>query len=169
MAELFPEFAAPAVVKPVYVDELFVMASRNPQAFRTGLRHGHRWCHLWSDDLEALHAMARKLRMLRAWFQDKPGFPHYDLVPPRRAAAVILGAVEMPLREWMEAKRIHRQDAETPRGEEGAAVDLSQPRERRLLAVSLYGEESNLALKECDQAHSNGDCPLCGGICHMCS
>jgi Protein of unknown function (DUF4031) len=62
------------------------------QAARTGNRHGHQWCHLFSDaddDHAELHAFARRLGLKRDWFQGD----HYDLVPPRRAAAVSLGAV----------------------------------------------------------------------------
>lgn len=90
----------------VYVDKLFVMASRDSQAYRVGQRHGHRWCHMWADSEEELHAMAAKIGMRRAWFQDKPGFPHYDLVPTRRAHALRLGAIEKDLRErLMEGRR----------------------------------------------------------------
>lgn len=53
-------------------------------------------CHLFTDtlDLEELHAIAAKIGMKRAWFQDSRSAPHYDLVPRRRAAAVALGVVE---------------------------------------------------------------------------
>ncbi|HWA07955.1 MAG TPA: DUF4031 domain-containing protein [Opitutaceae bacterium] len=82
-----------------YVDPLFVFPARNARVRRVGERHGHRWCHLWADTLEELHTMAAKIGMRPEWFQDKPGFPHYDLVPPRREAALKLGAIEKPLRE----------------------------------------------------------------------
>ena len=49
--------------------------------------------------------MARKIGMKRAWFQAKPGFPHYDLVPTRRAAAIRAGAIEKPLIDWIREKR----------------------------------------------------------------
>lgn len=68
----------------VYVDKPFILPSRESQAFRVGQRHGHRWCHMWADTLEELHAMAARIGMRRAWFQDKPSFPHYDLVPTRK-------------------------------------------------------------------------------------
>ncbi|MBN2508367.1 MAG: DUF4031 domain-containing protein [Verrucomicrobia bacterium] len=89
----------------VYVDGLFVFKSRNRQARHAGQSNGHSWCHMWSDDLQALHAMARNLGMRRKWFQNRPGFPHYDLPPFRRAAALSLGAIERSLKNWLRAKR----------------------------------------------------------------
>jgi hypothetical protein len=51
------------------------------------------WCHMATDgDLSELHAMARQLGLRRAWFQDKPGTPHYDLTPRKRAQSLVLGA-----------------------------------------------------------------------------
>lgn len=88
----------------VYVDELFTMPSREAQAFKVGERHNHQWCHMWSENLDALHAMAHKIGMRREWFQDRPGFPHYDLVPSRRKAAVKLGAVQQSLAGWLRTK-----------------------------------------------------------------
>lgn len=84
-----------------YVDPLFHMPGRNARVKRVGERHGHQWSHLWADTEEELHRMAEALGMQRAWFQDKPGFPHYDLVPPRRAQAVFFGAIEKSLHEWL--------------------------------------------------------------------
>jgi hypothetical protein len=87
----------------VYVDQLFVMQSREPQAFRTGARHGHQWCHMWADTDAELHQMAGFVGMKRAWFQNK-SLPHYDLVPPRRAAAIAAGARESTVPEWKEMR-----------------------------------------------------------------
>ncbi len=81
------------------------MEGRNARVKRVGMRHGHQWCHLWADSLEELHAMARKIGMRPAWFQDKQDFPHYDLVPPRRAHAVKLGAIEFSLARWLKGER----------------------------------------------------------------
>lgn len=100
--------AAAAAAAVVYVDELFTAESSNAQARRVGKHHGHQWCHMWSESLDALHAMARNIGMQRAWFQDRPGFPHYDLVPTKRTLAIRHGAVVKPLREWlMEKKEAH--------------------------------------------------------------
>lgn len=60
---------------------------------------------MWSEDLDALHAMARRIGMKLAWFQNRPGFPHYDLVPSKRAAAIRLGAVEKPLIEYLRERQ----------------------------------------------------------------
>lgn len=59
-----------------------------------------RWawsCHMYGDDLEELHAFARRIGLKRAWFQGPPKhdrLPHYDLNASRRVAAVRAGAVE---------------------------------------------------------------------------
>lgn len=57
-------------------------------------------CHLFtdSDDLADLHAMAARIGMKRAWFQDER-VKHYDLTPSRRAAAVAAGAVEVDFKQ----------------------------------------------------------------------
>lgn len=91
----------------IYVDPLFHLASSDPHAFRVGAKYRHWWCHMWSEDLDALHVMAQKIGMKRAWFQAQHAdFLHYDLVPPRRAAALKLGAVEIPLQAYLRGERI---------------------------------------------------------------
>lgn len=85
----------------ILVDELFDAA---------GPRGYSRWCHMGTDDhtdagLDELHAMAMRIGMKRSWFQNKPRFPHYDLTPSRRAAAVRAGAVEVDAREFVERIR----------------------------------------------------------------
>jgi len=51
------------------------------------------WCHMATDgDLGELHRVARRLGLSRAWFQDKPATPHYDLTPAKRAQALKFGA-----------------------------------------------------------------------------
>jgi hypothetical protein len=42
---------------------------------------------------------AMRIGMVRAWFQDHPRHPHYDLTEGRRIMAVKLGAVEVKARE----------------------------------------------------------------------
>ena len=55
-------------------------------------------CHMLSLDLDALHAMAGRLGIKRAWFQDKWGSaPHYDIGKTKRATAIKLGAIEADL------------------------------------------------------------------------
>lgn len=84
----------------VYVDEV---QSYPMQAVARSARHcGRRWCHLWTDpgNEEELHRMAAALELKPQWFQNRKGFPHYDLVPARREAAIRLGATPMSLRDW---------------------------------------------------------------------
>ncbi len=51
------------------------------------------WCHMATDgQLSELHQMAAKLGLRRAWFQDTPTHPHYDLTPAKCAQAIRLGA-----------------------------------------------------------------------------
>lgn len=73
-----------------------------------------RWSHLWCDAgrEEALHALAARIGMKRQWFQDRDGFPHYDLVPRRREMAVKLGVLEMSLRAWIKKRRAARDGSE---------------------------------------------------------
>lgn len=53
-------------------------------------------CHMLADSLEELHEFAQKLGMKREWFQDGSA-PHYDLSKERRALALKLGAIEVPI------------------------------------------------------------------------
>lgn len=81
----------------IYVDE--------PQ------RTNNNWCHMASKDSETLHIFAHKLGLRRSWYQDKPGFPHYDLSPAKRRAAIQLGATPVTnykmveiVRKWLLAR-----------------------------------------------------------------
>jgi hypothetical protein len=79
---------------PVYADPL--MNHGGSKTFR--------WlssCHMYADTLDELHAVARKLGLKRAWFQDKR-VPHYDLTTRKRARAVGLGVVEHNRRQAVE-------------------------------------------------------------------
>lgn len=77
----------------VYVDAAYI-------PWRDG-----RWCHLTADTQEELHAFAARIGLRRTWFQTckrqcaPAGAPcvhwHYDVNVGRRAAAVLLGAVEI--------------------------------------------------------------------------
>lgn len=51
--------------------------------------------------------MAQVIGLKRAWFQNKRGqnFPHYDLSPSKRAAAIRYGATEIDCRELVEMVR----------------------------------------------------------------
>lgn len=91
----------------VMVDTLKKAFSRDPHARFVGSRCGHLWCHLWCNpgDEEALHVLAESIGLKRAWFQDKPGFPHYDLVPSKRDLAIQSGATETDLKVWIRENR----------------------------------------------------------------
>lgn len=59
-------------------------------------------CHLVADDVDTLHAMADKIGVSRRWFQNKPGFPHYDICKAKRELAVGFGAIEISRRQLVE-------------------------------------------------------------------
>lgn len=61
-------------------------------------------CHLAADTLEELHACAKRLGLLREWFQCLP-YPHYDLTPAKRTLAVKLGAKELSNRRFVQSIR----------------------------------------------------------------
>lgn len=50
--------------------------------------------HLFTDNLEELHAFASRLGLRREWYQNK-GFPHYDLTESKRLQAIRLGATQV--------------------------------------------------------------------------
>jgi hypothetical protein len=73
----------------IYIDEL-----RDYRALR-GAGPPGLWCHMITDgDLDELHEFAMRLGLGPRRFQNHPRHPHYDLTPPTRALAVVLGAVE---------------------------------------------------------------------------
>ncbi len=85
----------------IYVDKItrYSLTSIGPAARRVG----QHWCHLWCDagEDEALHLFAACIGMRRAWYQQEgKRWPHYDLTPRRRAAAIAAGAIEMNWRDW---------------------------------------------------------------------
>lgn len=72
--------------------------------YSTGPRGWRHWCHMASDDLsdrgiEELHRMAGRIGLRRAWFQDHPRHPHYDLPPDKRSLALAAGATPVSSRE----------------------------------------------------------------------
>ena len=80
----------------IYVDPTFTAVPRNEKA----RGYGNRWCHMVTDgDLEELHAFAELIGLKRAWFQDHPTLPHYDLTPNKRALAVQCGAKQVGAKE----------------------------------------------------------------------
>jgi len=77
------------------------------------------WCHMATDgSFEELHAFAARLGLHRAWFQRD----HYDLPPHGRAAAVALGAREVPTAELLRRMTGPRGDRARRRALEPAGV-----------------------------------------------
>jgi len=54
---------------------------------------------MFSDNLDELHAFAKRIGLRRSWFQDQGRLPHYDLHERRREAAVKAGVIELTKRE----------------------------------------------------------------------
>jgi hypothetical protein len=85
----------------IYVDPLLKWPTRI-RCFKDGSSH------LFADTVTELHQFAGRLMLSREWFQDKPGFPHYDLTVRKRSEAVRLGAVELErnaaIAKWRELK-----------------------------------------------------------------
>lgn len=76
---------------------------------RTQEYHSGMWCHMWADSLDELHAIASRIGLKRAWFQDRQHFPHYDLRPSKRRLAVNKGAIEATRKQMIEHLRANRE------------------------------------------------------------
>ena len=92
----------------IYVDNV----TDYPQGMiaRPVKRHGCRWCHLFGTDLEELHLFAKGIGLRKEWFQDKPGFPHYDITPVKRNMALLRGAVAKSLINYLRERRVSAYD-----------------------------------------------------------
>lgn len=102
----------------VFIDELraFPPAGyRDAHTRRVGAKNGHQWAHMWCavGDEDALHRIARQIGLRREWFQPKEGFPHYDVTPSKRVAAIRAGAQPTSLRTWL-AERAHAARSHLP-------------------------------------------------------
>lgn len=84
----------------VYVDDLQQYGSQA------------RWCHLWADNEDELHAFAMRLGLRRSWLHVSHGlvgrWPHYDLTPNMRVKAIGLGVTEMSLNVWLRGQPPHK-------------------------------------------------------------
>ena len=80
----------------VYVDNAFIPSV--PQHAKWRVYH---MSHMFSDNLDELHAMARAVGLRRAYFQCPPraSWPHYDIAKTTRKLAIKLGAVEIEYRD----------------------------------------------------------------------
>ena len=89
----------------VFVDEVrFTHFPKPKPPFDMG------FCHMTADPVEELHAMARKLKLRRSWFQDGGTVPHYDLTPRRRELAIDLGAEFVPAKEQARRRIANRRE-----------------------------------------------------------
>lgn len=80
----------------IYVDEI--------KTYPKGM-----FCHMWStENEEDLHAFAKKINVKKSWFHVSTGisgkFPHYDLTPTQRQAALEQGAESMSLAAYLRPK-----------------------------------------------------------------
>lgn len=76
----------------VYVDPLV-------PALRNKLWPWKHSCHLYGDSEDELHQFAGWIGLRRAWFQQHPVLPHYDLTPNKRRQAVRAGAISVSRQE----------------------------------------------------------------------
>ena len=70
----------------VYVDDVFIPYGRM------------KMCHMIADTEEELHAMADKIGLKRAWFQEGKR-PHYDVGKGKRTEAISHGAIRVTIKE----------------------------------------------------------------------
>lgn len=63
-------------------------------------------CHLvcTPDAIASMHTLAASIGLKREWFQEDR-VPHYDLVGPKRQAAVEAGAAELDTGQFLEIMR----------------------------------------------------------------
>lgn len=88
----------------VYVDSVFQAYSKVHSHKKKIIAEGHRWCHMWADDPEELHAMAQRMGLGRTWFHKHRRLDHYDVPASKRPLAVNCGAIEWNTLEWRRAK-----------------------------------------------------------------
>ena len=63
---------------------------------------------MYADSVAELHAMAKKIGLKMAWFQDTPTLRHYDLTAAKRRLAVQAGAVETDFKHLVEFMKEYR-------------------------------------------------------------
>lgn len=73
---------------------------------------GQLWCHVFSPDIDELHALMASIGSKREWFQDprtmKVSWPHYDANQKRREAAIRAGAIPLDRRRTVVMSKIVR-------------------------------------------------------------
>lgn len=88
----------------IYVDKLTTYLKQQASPFAQRYGTHVKWCHLFADDIQELHQFSLKLGLQSTWFQNKPKFPHYDIVQSKRQQAILLGAQEVDLRSYLKNK-----------------------------------------------------------------
>lgn len=83
----------------IYVDEIFAWPGKVASKAE---KYGRKWCHLWCDpgEEEKLHAFAKSIGLKREYFQLNRSLNHYDLIPSKRAQAILNGATPIKLIDW---------------------------------------------------------------------
>jgi hypothetical protein len=71
-------------------------------------QHGRLWSHLFGTDTGELHLFARGIGIKRKYFQNKIQFPHYDLTPAKRNLAILRGAEQVQLIDFLREQRKRR-------------------------------------------------------------
>ncbi len=102
----------------VYVDGL---VAGSVSLLRGKWRFGES-CQMYADTAAELHELAGLVGLSRSWFQDDPGFPHYDLTPHKRQQAIARGAVPVDRRHAADFRR-RRRAAGNARGETAGAME----------------------------------------------
>ena len=76
---------------------------------------------------------ANKIGMKKAWFQNKPGQPHYDLTTPKaRARAEAAGAIRIDPRELVKLLNKAPYQVELIMDETGLVGTLSREKQERM-------------------------------------
>jgi len=68
-------------------------------------RGGSIFCRMWSEDLPALHTLARRLHLDPALYVGTPGFEHYELSIENRRLALAFGAEERSTKDWTSTRK----------------------------------------------------------------
>ncbi len=98
----------------VYVDNVRIPATVG--------RYTAHWSHLFTDasDLTELHALAARIGLRRAWFQDKASGAHYDVTDRKRVQAIAAGAHPI---DWWEAGTVWQTRRTSDRRRDAATVE----------------------------------------------
>ena len=91
----------------VFVDYLYEYPEE--MIDRKARKYGKVWSHLFGDDIDELHLFAKGIGLRRDYFQNRPTFPHYDLTPNKRNIAILRGAKEVHLIDFLREQRMSKE------------------------------------------------------------